>query len=134
MFWNFSSAPALRRRSSVLALSSLDINENGNKLQMKSSRDFNRDYPLNADPLPVSSTSQQFVPTPRSISSLLTTSAVSSNVSSELTAKSAKHFKRTYDGVYRTNEPLPGKPLIEFEDKVWDLEDEFYTANEKINF
>lgn len=29
----------------------------------------------------------------------------------------------TYDGVYHTHEPLPGKPMIEFEDKVWDLDE-----------
>lgn len=31
-------------------------------------------------------------------------------------------FRRGYDKVYRTHEPLPGKPNIEFEDKVWDLD------------
>lgn len=28
------------------------------------------------------------------------------------------------DGVYYTHEPLPGKPNVDFEDKVWDFEDE----------
>jgi len=51
----------------------------------------------------------------------------------ESVTKSSKQSRRTYDRVYRTHEPLPGKPLIEFEDKVWDLEEEFYEANEKIN-
>ena len=31
--------------------------------------------------------------------------------------------RRVYDGVYHTNEPLPGRPLIEFEDKPWDLDE-----------
>ncbi|XP_014233567.1 protein mesh [Trichogramma pretiosum] len=31
--------------------------------------------------------------------------------------------RRRYEGVYRTNEPLPGKPDIEFEDKEWDLKE-----------
>ena len=132
MFWNFSSAPALRRRSSVLALSSMDISESGNESRTKSARDFNRNHPsvrTLADP---SWTSQQLVRS--SPPSLPTTLPPSSAASSELLSKREKQFRRTYDGVYRTHEPLPGKPLIEFEDKVWDLEEEFYSANEKINF
>ncbi|XP_046394346.1 protein mesh isoform X1 [Ischnura elegans] len=31
--------------------------------------------------------------------------------------------RRKYDKVYYTGEPLPGKPYVDFEDKVWDLED-----------
>lgn len=34
-----------------------------------------------------------------------------------------------YDGVYHTNEPLPGKPEIEFEDKVWDLDESVLTTS-----
>ncbi|RZF47026.1 hypothetical protein LSTR_LSTR013817 [Laodelphax striatellus] len=34
----------------------------------------------------------------------------------------------TYDGVYLTNEPIPGKPLVEFEPKVWDItEDDVFS-------
>lgn len=36
--------------------------------------------------------------------------------------------RRSYDKVYRTNEPLPNKPLIEFENKVWDLDEETDTS------
>jgi hypothetical protein len=32
--------------------------------------------------------------------------------------------RRSYDKVYRTREPLPGKPNVEFENKVWDLDEE----------
>lgn len=38
---------------------------------------------------------------------------------------------RPFDGVYDTHEPLPNRPNVDFEDKVWGLEDEgdgsFYT-------
>ncbi|XP_017848444.1 protein mesh isoform X1 [Drosophila busckii] len=39
---------------------------------------------------------------------------------------------RSYDKVYRTNEPLPGKPQIDFPAKKWDLEepDEDVTSSE----
>ncbi|KAE8741013.1 hypothetical protein FOCC_FOCC013459, partial [Frankliniella occidentalis] len=33
-----------------------------------------------------------------------------------------------YDGVYHTNEPLPGKPDIEFEDKAWDLDESLLSS------
>lgn len=39
---------------------------------------------------------------------------------------------RSYDKVYRTNEPLPGKPLIDFPAKKWDLDDEDFTSSEGI--
>lgn len=29
--------------------------------------------------------------------------------------------RRSYDGVYHTNEPLPNRPNIDFEEKEWDL-------------
>ena len=32
--------------------------------------------------------------------------------------------RRTYDKVYRTHEPLPDRPYIDFEEKDWDLKDE----------
>ena len=44
--------------------------------------------------------------------------------SSDITTTSSsskKKLKMRYDGVYRTHEPLPGKPDIDFEDKDWDL-------------
>ncbi|XP_036324062.1 protein mesh isoform X2 [Rhagoletis pomonella] len=37
---------------------------------------------------------------------------------------------RSYDKVYRTNEPLPGKPRIDFPAKKWDLDDEDVTSSE----
>lgn len=32
--------------------------------------------------------------------------------------------RRMYDRSYRTHEPLPGKPPVEFEEKLWDLGEE----------
>lgn len=31
--------------------------------------------------------------------------------------------RRSYDRVYRTNEPLPNRPDVDFEEKEWDLKD-----------
>lgn len=37
---------------------------------------------------------------------------------------------RSYEKVYRTHEPLPDKPNIEFQDKKWDLDEEDFTSSE----
>lgn len=37
---------------------------------------------------------------------------------------------RSYDKVYHTNEPLPGKPRIDFPAKKWDLDEEDFTSSE----
>lgn len=37
--------------------------------------------------------------------------------------------RRTYDKVYRTHEPLPNQPMIEFENKIWDLDEEETDTN-----
>lgn len=60
-----------------------------------------------------SSSSRQTTPLKLRAASPLSESSTSS--------KLPVHVKRKYDGVYRTHEPLPGKPDIEFEDKEWDL-------------
>lgn len=39
---------------------------------------------------------------------------------------------RSYDRVYRTNEPLEGKPNVDFPEKKWDLEDVDITSSEGI--
>ncbi|XP_076646307.1 sushi domain containing 2 mesh isoform X1 [Halictus rubicundus] len=39
------------------------------------------------------------------------------------TATTASKKRHSYDRVYRTNEPLPDKPDIEFEEKDWDLKE-----------
>lgn len=40
---------------------------------------------------------------------------------STIETNSGTRKRRTYDKVYRTNEPLPNRPYIDFEDKEWDL-------------
>jgi len=46
---------------------------------------------------------------------------------STLSSRGSKS-RRSYDKVYRTHEPLPGKPAVEFENKVWDLDEETDTS------
>lgn len=42
---------------------------------------------------------------------------------------------RSYDKVYRTNEPLDGKPNIDFPEKKWDLEDDMdFTSSDGSEF
>lgn len=41
---------------------------------------------------------------------------------------------RSYDKVYRTHEPLEGKPNIEFPEKKWDLDEEDVTSSEGSEF
>jgi len=40
---------------------------------------------------------------------------------STVEANSGTRKRRNYDKVYRTHEPLPNRPDIDFEDKEWDL-------------
>ena len=47
-----------------------------------------------------------------------TLSPVSDSSSS---ASGTARKRRTYDGVYYTHEPLPNRPVIDFEEKDWDL-------------
>lgn len=44
-------------------------------------------------------------------------------ISDTSTIDSGTRKRRTYDKVYRTHEPLPNRPDIDFEDKEWDLKD-----------
>lgn len=37
---------------------------------------------------------------------------------------------RSYEKVYRTHEPLEGKPNVEFPEKKWDLDEEDFTSSE----
>lgn len=41
---------------------------------------------------------------------------------------------RSYDKVYRTHEPLEGKPNIDFPEKKWDLDDEDITSSDGSEF
>lgn len=49
---------------------------------------------------------------------------------SDTDAASTLKKSRSYDKVYRTNEPLPGKPSVDFPAKKWDLDDEDVTSSE----
>lgn len=42
---------------------------------------------------------------------------------STIETNSGTKKRRNYDRVYRTHEPLPNRPDIDFEDKEWDLKD-----------
>lgn len=44
-----------------------------------------------------------------------------SDLSSSISGSTRK--RRTYDGVYYTHEPLPNRPVINFEEKEWDLKE-----------
>lgn len=41
---------------------------------------------------------------------------------------------RSYDKVYRTNEPLDGKPNVDFPEKKWDLDDEDFMSSDGSEF
>lgn len=49
--------------------------------------------------------------------------AVSPVSDSSLSSLGGTKKRRSYDKVYRTNEPLPDRPNIDFEDKDWDLKE-----------
>lgn len=42
--------------------------------------------------------------------------------------------RRSYDKVYRTNEPLQGKPDVEFEEKPWDLDSSSPTETDSVRY
>jgi len=42
---------------------------------------------------------------------------------STIETNSSPRKRRNYDRVYRTHEPLPNRPDIDFEDKEWDLKE-----------
>lgn len=46
---------------------------------------------------------------------------------------SSTNPRRSYDAVYRTHEPLPGKPDVIFEPKVWDLDAEYEGQLDKVD-
>ncbi|XP_015173386.1 PREDICTED: protein mesh isoform X1 [Polistes dominula] len=49
--------------------------------------------------------------------------AISPVSDSSLSSLGGTKKRRSYDRVYRTNEPLPDRPNIDFEDKDWDLKE-----------
>lgn len=131
MSWNHTSTPALRRRSSILALSSQNLTENEHPPNLRKTNStpvLSNEY---ASPYtPSMAPKFQFLDnTPQSSpASVFSDSTFTSTAS----PRTPKKIRRLYDKVYRTGEPLPGKPLIDFEEKVWDLDNEYREANEKM--
>lgn len=73
------------------------------------------------------------MPLPRSRSGSRATLRRLNSDSSETDQDTLKK-SRSYDKVYRTNEPLEGKPMIDFPEKKWDLDEEDVTSSEGSEF
>lgn len=144
--WKYTSKPALRRRSSIVALSSLNLNDdNDNKLlrTSPSSLLFDKNSSSTSSPMTTNdrtamvpavagggvSSNNSPLTSVTTVPSTTMASPISSSLSPD--GSEGRKTKRNYDRVYRTREPLPGKPLIEFEDKVWDLDKEYMEADQK---
>lgn len=70
---------------------------------------------------------------PRSRSGSRTTLRHLNSDGSEVDSDTLKK-SRSYDKVYRTHEPLEGKPNIEFPEKKWDLDEEDITSSDGSEF
>lgn len=104
----YQTARAAKRRNSVLALSTVDLSSAGTAAKRNGRRgddgENDGDGGSSTDEGPVSS-----VP-------------------------SSTNPRRSYDAVYRTHEPLPGKPEVDFDhDKVWDLDAEYEGQLDKVD-
>ncbi len=131
LLWDYTSTPTLRRRSSIAGLSLLNLTETEHlqPLRRANSSPMLREGHIASAFTPSPGPSFQFSPvTPQSSP----VSVFSDSTLPSTTSHSGKKIRRAYDGVYRTGEPLPGKPLIEFEDKVWDLDEEYKRADAKV--
>jgi len=105
----YQTARAAKRRNSVLALSTVDLSSAGaaakNGKGRRRENGENDDSGGGGDDDGGSSTEDE---------------GPASSV------PSSTNPRRSYDAVYRTHEPLPGKPEVEFDKtKVWDLEAEY---------
>lgn len=56
------------------------------------------------------------------------------NLNSDGSENDTLKKSRSYDKVYRTHEPLEGKPNVEFPEKKWDLDEEDITSSEGSEF
>lgn len=100
----YQSARAAKRRNSVLALSTMDLSAAGTLSPGREARSEDG----NDDGNDSSSTAGGSVP-------------------------SSTNPRRSYDAVYRTHEPLPNKPNVEFDpNKVWDLDAEYEGQLDKV--
>ncbi|CAI6362712.1 unnamed protein product [Macrosiphum euphorbiae] len=105
----YQTARAAKRRNSVLALSTVDLSSAGAAAKQNGRR---RDDGENDDDNDGSSTDE----------------GPASSV------PSSTNPRRSYDAVYRTHEPLPGKPEVDFDhNKVWDLDAEYEGQLDKVD-
>lgn len=102
----YQSARAAKRRNSVLALSTVDLSQAaGAKRAAVDEGNGDDDEDDGGDG----------------------SSSLSGSV------PSSTNPRRSYDAVYRTHEPLPGKPDVIFEPKVWDLDAEYEGQMDKVD-
>lgn len=110
----YQSARAAKRRNSVMALSTMDLSGAGvggrdggdARRQRRDAEDGNGDDDDDEEEEVISGSGS--VP-------------------------SSTNPRRSYDAVYRTHEPLPGKPDVVFEPKVWDLDAEYEGQLNKVD-
>lgn len=102
----YQSAKAAKRRNSVLALSTIDLSSGAANKRPIDDGNGNDDDGMSSDG--------------------------SSSVPASSVPSSANP-RRSYDAVYRTHEPLPDKPDVVFEPKVWDLDAEYEGQLDKID-
>lgn len=110
----YQSAQAAKRRNSVLALSTLDLSSAAGAAKR------------NGDSAAGTSTATP----PPSASSSASSPSSSARASS---VPSSANPRRSYDAVYRTGEPLPGKPDVPFDAKPWDLDAEYEGQLDKVD-
>lgn len=102
----YQSERAAKRRNSVMALSTVDLTGVGVGTKAGADRDGGDVDDDESDP---------------------STAGPGSSV------PSSTNPRRSYDAVYRTHEPLPGKPDVDFEPKVWDLDAEYEGQLDKVD-
>lgn len=117
----YQTAPAAKRRNSVLALSTVDLSSaaDGVAASAQASRNKGRRRRgrIDDDEGAVGGSGE---------------SSTDEEVGSSV--PSSTNPRRSYDAVYRTHEPLPGKPEVDFDqDKVWDLNAEYEGQLDKVD-
>uniref|UniRef100_A0A2S2NNS6 Transmembrane protein n=1 Tax=Schizaphis graminum TaxID=13262 RepID=A0A2S2NNS6_SCHGA len=111
----YQSARAAKRRNSVLALSTVDLSSAGAVPKNKGRR---RDNVENDDDSGGGGGGGSSTDDEGPASSV----------------PSSTNPRRSYDAVYRTHEPLPGKPEVDFDQtKVWDLDAEYEGQLDKVD-
>lgn len=109
----YQTARAAKRRNSVLALSTVDLSSAGAAAKNSGRR---RDDGENDDDDDGRGDGSSTEEGPAS------------------SVPSSTNPRRSYDAVYRTHEPLPGKPEVDFDHtKVWDLDAEYEGQLDKVD-